>query len=166
MGAFRLNLRKLGVGYSERGQRQGTGELLPFLSGDPTHSSSTRHVNKWGDCVGESKIVGGNTRGFLLQAGQSQLQGQATVIGTFQGNWSYALGINDRRDVVGKAQNAVGGYRAFLYTAAGVLRDLNTVSGSTSWVLSDAMAINNFGVIVGNGSLSGYSRGYLLIPTP
>ena len=116
--------------------------------------------------MGESKIAGGNTRGFLSLAGQIQLDNQTTVIGTFQGNSIYALGINDSREVVGKAQTATGVYHAFLFTPGGVLRDLNALSGSSAWVLNDATAINRFGVIVGNGANSGLSRGYLLIPTP
>jgi probable HAF family extracellular repeat protein len=143
---------------------------LGTLGGQSTFSSYTRRINRLGDCVGESQVSASPTinRGFVCLSGQASLT-SATSIAPFDNSAShnsYALGINDVREVVGKAQVASGNFRAFLYTPNQIMRDLNSLAGSSSWVFQEAIAINNNGVIVGNGSYSGNARGYMLIPTP
>jgi probable HAF family extracellular repeat protein len=84
----------------------------------------------------------------------------ATKLGTLGGPGSSAIGLNDLGQVVGSAQiNAQGWGHAFVWTN-GKMQDLGTVDGNID---SYAVAINNFGVIVGNSGDSGfiYSNGSL-----
>jgi probable HAF family extracellular repeat protein len=81
---------------------------------------------------------GDNTRGFVYTSSGF------TEIGTFGGQNSMAVAINDHGQVVGSAATASGCNHAFLF-AGGTLHDLGTLGGS----YSEAYDINNQGVIVG-----------------
>ncbi|MGZ5180652.1 MAG: hypothetical protein ACXWC2_09250 [Ramlibacter sp.] len=63
---------------------------------------------------------------------------------------SQAFGINDAGQVVGMSAGDVGA-RAFLWTATTGLRDLNTLIDPTGVVLTQAVAINNAGMIAAIG---------------
>jgi probable HAF family extracellular repeat protein len=91
--------------------------------------------------------------------------GTPTELGTL-GSSSYALGINERGDVVGMAWDAAGTRpRPFLYAKHDELRDLEPlVDNSNGWVLLQATDICNDGMIVGNGWLDGANRGFVLTP--
>jgi probable HAF family extracellular repeat protein len=91
--------------------------------------------------------------------------GITTTIGTFGGDTSIAYGINNAGDVVGTA-DAIGNIRrAFLYTGAGGLQDLNDLIPSGSgWALEEAHGITDNGVIVGTGIIGGESHAFMLIP--
>jgi len=88
-------------------------------------------------------------------------------LGGFGGPNSYALGINDRGQIVGRSQTPQHPYyydRAFLY-ANEDMRDLGTLGGASAW----ATAINNSGQIAGFsatdpnvGAPPGASHAYLL----
>jgi len=65
-------------------------------------------------------------------------------LGTFGGDRSSALGINNRGDVVGFAQTGKGTTRGFLYSG-GSLVDLGTLGGEESF----AYRISDNGIIVG-----------------
>ena len=83
-------------------------------------------------------------------------------LGTFGGTNSFGYDVNSNGAVVGTAQNAAGESRAFIYTN-GVLTDLNVLlSPSDGWVLQNATAINDQGMVVGWGMNSGIRRAYLL----
>jgi hypothetical protein len=56
-------------------------------------------------------------------------------------------------------------YHAFVWTAAGGMKDLNNlISLGTGWVLVYATGINPQGQIVGFGKLHGVDHGFLLTP--
>src|SRR5690348_1571600 len=68
-----------------------------------------------------------------------------TDLGTLGGDQSRALGINSSGQVVGGANNTLGGgERAFLYSD-GIMTDLGTFGGNEA----EAKAINDTGQIVG-----------------
>ncbi|MHB9026344.1 MAG: Ig-like domain-containing protein [Armatimonadota bacterium] len=68
-------------------------------------------------------------------------------LGTLGGTFSRALGINDAGQVVGEAQTEIGSYRAFRWTAAGGLQDLDPLATGESL----AAAINADGQVAGSG---------------
>jgi uncharacterized membrane protein len=99
-------------------------------------------------------IVGGSENGLIdphtgwpaMEAVAWQ-KGQVTNLGTFGGNESFAIGANNRGQVVGAAANTVPdpfsvffGWgtqtRAFLWTQSQGLQDLGTLGGP------DALAVN------------------------
>ncbi|TQV80264.1 DUF3466 family protein [Aliikangiella coralliicola] len=91
--------------------------------------------------------------------------------------FSEAFDINNNNQIVGTSTNSVfpTTNHAFIYED-GVMKDLNDlidckVDGSepiapANWTLSEARAINDNGVIVGNGILDGVPKGFMLIPRP
>src|SRR3954467_2692767 len=69
-----------------------------------------------------------------------------TDLGTFGGDWSQALGINNKGQVVGSASRADGIRRAFLYDH-GVMIDMGSLQGENGQSL--AAAINEQGPSAG-----------------
>jgi probable HAF family extracellular repeat protein len=96
------------------------------------------------------------TMGFTwTQAGGLQAFGPAGTL---------AFAINDAGTVVGQAPNANSNKHAFSYTAAGGVKDLGTLGGSSS----SALSINNNNWIVGNSLTNngtGFLHGFLWTPT-
>ena len=88
-------------------------------------------------------------------------------LGTIPGaNITYARGVNDRGHVVGEAYVA-GGRRAFVYTDARGMEDLNElIDPAAGWLLERAWDINNRGQIVGRGLLDGEPHVYRLTQCP
>jgi probable HAF family extracellular repeat protein len=108
-------------------------------------------------------IVGGSENGLIdpltglpaMEAVAWQ-NGQVTNLGTFGGNGSFAIGANDRGQVVGAAANTVPdpfsiffGWgtqtRAFLWTQSQGLQDLGTLGGPDAFAIN----INHRGQIFG-----------------
>ena len=96
--------------------------------------------------------------------------GIVTNLGTVgNDNYSCALGMNDRGQVVGVSATPgtynYHDYHAFLYSD-GHLIDLNSmIDPSSGWTLCEARDINNHGQIVGYGYNSqGQQRAFLLTP--
>jgi len=87
-------------------------------------------------------------------------------LGTFGGNLSAALGIDNFGQVVGFSNFTTAGvfYHAFLYSGH-VLHDLNNlIPAGSGWELSSAMGINSKGQIAANGGRNGSGRALLLTP--
>lgn len=96
-------------------------------------------INNRGQVVGNAVTATGATHAFLWD------NGQMTDLGTLGGHSSFALGINDRGQVVGEAAG-VDGWYAFLWE-----------DGQMKPLLKDgiANAINNSGQIVGYKTTGG-----------
>lgn len=105
--------------------------------------------------------------------------GTVKDLGTFpNGGISYALGLNDKGDVVGAAfldASGAGNYRAFVYKTGAGMRNLNLLIGQPPsclddplpagcWRLREATGINNNGQIVGWGEKDGKTRAFRLTP--
>ncbi len=86
-------------------------------------------------------------------------------LGSF-GSSAFALGLNDRGEVVGSSwDTSATRPHAFLYTN-GTMLDLEQMIDATGWTLFEATDICNDGRIVGNGVLNGSQRGFVLTPVP
>jgi probable HAF family extracellular repeat protein len=122
-----------------RGQLARALQLIP---GDSTGEASA--VNARGEAVGYTASAAGPVRHAALWSAT----GEVTALGALPGGESSeALGINDAGAVVGTAGSGAGP-RAFLWTRAGGLQDLNALVPRSHVVLTKAVGINNAGAIV------------------
>ena len=117
--------------------------------------------------AGEGFNGAGDYHAFRYDAATDDIIDLGTLAG-FGSSEGY--GVNDRGDVVGRAEQvegAPGPTHAFVYRN-GELRDLNTlVALGSGWVLTEAHAINDQGAIAGFGTApDGATRGFLLLPRP
>lgn len=120
-------------------------------------------VNAVGQVAGWSWIVGDlSQHAFRYSAATGLLD-----LGTLGGGDSGAAGINDAGTVVGWSLDAAGERRAFVYTDADGMVDLNDrIDRASGWTLTDAAAINTAGQIVGTGMLGGTTHAFRLMPPP
>jgi len=81
------------------------------------------------------------------------------------GTNSIALALNDRGEVVGRAETSIRRlHHAFLFRQ-GAMIDLNTrIPPNSGWELTVAWGINNRGQSVGTGTRGGYEHAFLLTP--
>lgn len=75
------------------------------------------------------------------------------------GKASHALNINNSGVIVGDMEG-----RATLWNINGVAIDLNSLIPGTGWILNDAIAINDQGQIIGNGTINGETHSFLYTP--
>jgi probable HAF family extracellular repeat protein len=123
----------------------GAPQTLALLPGDTT--SEAAGINGRGDVVGFSANAAGARHATLWPSG-----GAPVNLGILPGgNFSQAYGTNNQGDVVGTSASAAGG-RAFLWTSAVGLQDLNTLIPPSPFVLTAAMGINNVGMIIAVGN--------------
>lgn len=122
--------------------------------GGPT--SIAHDVNDQGDVVGFAQSASSESHAFLWTVTQGMQD-----LGTFRGNPTMALAINNRREVVG------GSGRAFRWTVEQGMADLGTLGGATSC----ANDINDLGLIVGvsrtgatDARRTPVSRAFVLVP--
>jgi len=98
---------------------------------------------------------------FLTNTGFAEiLPYEITDLGTLDGSYSEAWGINDAGQVVGLSRTASGDYHAFLWDSTNGMTDLGTLGGSHS----RAYAINNAGQVVGEADYAvsgGYDHAFL-----
>jgi len=135
--------------------RDGTMTDLGTLGGD---RSAAGGINVAGQVVGSARTGSGEDHAFLHS------DGAMADLGTLGGIFSQASSINAAGRVVGIAYTGTGDAHAFLYMR-GVMLDLNTLLPPNSgWLLNHAFAINDEGDIVGDGTLDGELRGFLLTP--
>ena len=118
-------------------------------------------INRAGQVVGESLLFGDMFRHAFRYSPAAGLQD----LGSLGGDESAATAINDQGAVVGWSSDATGAQRAFVYTDADGLVDLNTrIDPACGWTLQAASGINAGGQIVGVGLLGGEPRAFRLTP--
>lgn len=123
---------------------------------------TTAGINADGDVVGWSRTADNKAwRAFRYRDGAGM-----QALGTLGGANSGAEAINDAGEVVGWAQAVDQSQRAFLFTDAGGMIDLNdTIDPSRGWVLTLASGITNAGQVIGQGLLNGQQRAFRLTPS-
>ena len=139
--------------------------------------SAAFDVNDGSGTVGWAQNTGGYHRAFLVPIDCGTLDAHPeyalnALPGVTRTDWnSEAYGVNKLSQVVGKAQNQSLVYRAFLYNPGQGVIDLNTVvldggqtPASLGWTLTKAQAVNDGGVIVGAGTLGGYTKSWIIYP--
>ena len=123
------------------------------------------------DVNSSKKIVGSaiTETGRTLEAFVHDVQaGTTTSLGSLNENFpsSEAFGINDSDQIVGtsQVQSSPIAFHAFIYEN-GSMKDLSKLIGcDTGWIIQEARAINNTGVITGNGIFQGERRAFALTP--
>lgn len=92
---------------------------------------------------------------------------ESSINGSLEDAESSATGVGIT-GITGKSRSSGGSDRAVYRNAYYLpwidLNDRHYVHGTTGWSLKEATALNDTGVIVGNGTLSGANRGFILIP--
>jgi probable HAF family extracellular repeat protein len=123
-------------------------------------ASDAHDINDSGQIVGRSRTAeNASGRAFLYS------NGTMTNIGTLGGD-SIARAINNNGDVVGQSYTTMNNtnVHAFIYSN-GVIQDLNTLLPvGSGWTLLFATDINDYGQIVGVGTINGESHGFLMSP--
>lgn len=112
--------------------------------------SQASSINNDGDIVGWSRYSSNTTaqHAILISSGVMH------DLGTLGGRSSSALDINDNGGIVGSSD--VGLYFHAFFYENGAMQDLGTLPGRQT---SIAVAINNFGQIIGNSYLNAFSGG-------
>lgn len=114
-------------------------------------------INNSGQIIGYSHSLYGPTETSFLYSG-----GVMKDIGSWGGSQTRANGINDKGQIVGYSSTPDEVISAFLYDNQ-VMTNLNDLIDSTlGWNLITANSINEFGDIVGTGTLNGQYRAFLL----
>jgi probable HAF family extracellular repeat protein len=117
---------------------------LALLPGHATGEAAG--INASGAVVGYSADSASMRRAALWSP-----SGGITNLGTLPGgDFSQAFGISDAGEVVGTSTSSSGN-RAFIWTAATGMRDLNALITPSPIVLTKAVGINNVGMIVAIG---------------
>jgi probable HAF family extracellular repeat protein len=120
-------------------------------------------INRSGQIAGWSFLAGDMFTHAFRYSPASGLQD----LGSLGGGESVATGINDNGAVIGWSSDSTGAHRAFMFTDADGLVDLNTlIDPALGWVLLSANGINASGQIVGVGLLGGEQRAFRVTPPP
>lgn len=137
----------------------GTPHDLGALAGTATAKSAATDISDGGQVVGWSEATGGAPHATLFQIDANGIVLTRTDLGVLGGSNSYAHGVNSAGMVVGVSDG-----RAFVWQD-GTMTDLNTtIASSSGWMISNAAAINDTGVIVGEGVRLGFGRAVMLTP--
>lgn len=152
-------LNSFGVGINDAGQIVGVQhtdvgsqaffyngssiEYLPTLGGTIAGAAAINDVQQ---IVGSSTTATGATHPFLYSGSG------LTDLGTLGGDFAYAVDINQSGEVAGTSTTASGSLQAFLYSD-GVMQGLG--GGMT-----EAMAINDAGTVVGRDNASHHAFVY------
>lgn len=132
---------------------------LGTLAGTAGAKSSAADINEHGQIVGWSETAAGFPHGCLFQIDSGGSVVSRTDIGVLGNNFSYAYGVNAAGVIVGCSDS-----RAFRWQN-GLMEDINDlIPSGTEWTLARASAINNSGLIVGEGVRFGFQRAVMLTP--
>lgn len=157
----------------------GVGDVLraPGTSGGQNLVARALSVNRSGRAVGRYEIAGEklatswSPAALASDASAIDLQAWKARVGSTQDNQSTANSINNLGWIVGWSSIDSTPARAVIkWAATGVatdwidLNDSHFVSGTAGWVLENANAISDSGHIVGNGTVSGAPRAFVLVP--
>lgn len=168
VGGSTIN-RRVGVYFLQHAFLWQSGKMrdLGALPGD--RWSQATGINNKGQVVGLSRKV--TTEEDVREPGRERAfvwgKGGMTDLKTLGGLRSFAAGINNRGQIVGKSTLRPGSdtEHACLWSG-GKLYDLNAlIPKNSGWVLARAAAINDGGDIVGTGTLHGEEHAFLLTPT-
>jgi probable HAF family extracellular repeat protein len=167
LGPFRAFLWSSTSGIQDLGTLGGGVQLDPALRG--ALGSQANAINSFGQVVGFSDTPSGPQHAFLWSGVMIDL---GALGGSFSFDSSFAIGINNRGQVVGTDRTLFDPVtraivvRAFLWSG-GVMTDLSTLPEvrAAGWSsLSTANAINDAGQIVGAGAINGQGHAFLLSP--
>ena len=165
--AFGVNANGVIVGASDLNQTTthaftAVGLNLNDLGGlGSSNFSAGQAINNSHVVVGYGGLIGAN-HAFRTRADNS-LEDLSTLSGTGQ---SFAYAINNPGNLVGSSSASGGGTHAVLVMAGSSLMiDLNQhLTSGSGWLLNEARGINDFGQIVGTGTIDGASHAFLLTP--
>ena len=116
--------------------------LFPLPEG--ATGAFVRVTNESGLVAGEIQYADGSAQAFSFDTVTNTL----TMLGTFGGDLSYVLGINDNGDIVGYATAEMGPPRGFVYRD-GVMIDTGTLQHTTF-----AFDVNNAGQVSGRSRVT------------
>jgi probable HAF family extracellular repeat protein len=132
-------------------------EVLPLLMFGARGAANS--INAAGQIVGWSEGT------FSSRAVLWTSPTQVADLGTLGGTTARANGINTAGQVVGSSYDAQGYPRAFLWTPAGGMVDLNSlIAPGTGWLVTEANDINDGGQIVGVGFYNSREMAFLMTP--
>jgi len=146
-----------GLGGPAHAFRYSTAGGMVDLMPGTLYSTTAVAINAAGNAVGSDN--GGYMA--LLFNGASVIN-----LGTLGGSYAGAHDINDFDQIVGYSTTSGGQSHAFLYSS-GIMTDLNPmITMPAGWTLTDAVGINNNGLIIGLGTSGGITHSFLLTPVP
>jgi probable HAF family extracellular repeat protein len=122
-------------------------QVLVELDTGPDINSNGLFINTAGAVAGVSDLSGGRVHAAFWHAGDPAVLDLGTLPG---GGDSSPAGLNDAGQVAGKANDAAGNPRAFIWTATTGMRDLGTLGGATA----AANDLNASGWVVGTADTS------------
>jgi probable HAF family extracellular repeat protein len=123
---------------------QDLGTLWRDKNGNSLGNSYAYGVNNNGEVVGESEVDDIDVDNAPVRHAFIYSAGAMKDLGTRGGKYSRANAINDKSVVVGRAGTGQNVRHPFQYTN-GIMSDLDPAGG-----VSEAVAINNSGTVVGN----------------
>ncbi|HEX7314291.1 MAG TPA: Calx-beta domain-containing protein [Pyrinomonadaceae bacterium] len=157
VGGVAIDLGTLGGAVSVATEVSETGEVSGYSYITVPQGSITQsfHAFRWKDANANNQSDSGEMLDLGVLAGDKN---------------SYAYDINNDGTVVGYSETGAPGNgnvtRAFIWTSANGLQDLNVVVPGTNWTFREARGINNRGQIVGYGvNPDGKAHAFLLTPT-
>ncbi|HEX8335291.1 MAG TPA: Calx-beta domain-containing protein, partial [Pyrinomonadaceae bacterium] len=155
VGGVAVDLGTLGGAVSVATDVNDLGEVSGYSYIFSNTITQSFHAFRWKDADGDNQ----SDPGEMLDLG---------VLGGDRN--SYAYDLNASGQVVGYSENGLSGgnnvTRAFIWTSANGMQNLNDVVPGTGWTFREARAVNNRGQIVGTGlNPDGKVHAFLLTPT-
>jgi probable HAF family extracellular repeat protein len=125
--------------------------------------TNTQDINDSGQVVGSSYLSGDVVDHAFLYSNGVMTDIGVLIPGAVN---STATGINNNGDIVGQYYTGPGlsGLNPFLYSG-GIMQNLNVLlPPGSGWTLLYARDINDYGQIVGVGTINGENHGFLMTP--